>query len=81
MSRLTDEELTEALAYAQGLQSLRFTAIVAELRERRAADLSDEDREALEWLQYIGEVTHCDRGHDVKQRALAVLNRLLGGGE
>jgi len=40
MSRLTDSELDEALQYAHGLHSLRFTAIVAELKERRSCDLA-----------------------------------------
>jgi hypothetical protein len=38
MSRLSDDELDEALAVAQSLNSLRLTAAVAELRERRALD-------------------------------------------
>lgn len=36
MSRLTDEELTEAFAYAHG--SLRLTAALSELKERRRMD-------------------------------------------
>src|SRR5690606_33612604 len=38
MSRLSDDELDEALAVAQSLNSLRLTAAIAELKERRAQD-------------------------------------------
>jgi hypothetical protein len=44
-NRLTDAELDEAMAYAHG--SLRLTAALAELKERRALDMTDRDCELL----------------------------------
>ena len=73
--RLTDEELTEALEVAQGMRSLRLTAAIAELRERRMADLSAEDKEALRKAREIV----MGSGRDVDRRIRTVLDRLLLG--
>lgn len=58
---------------------------LAELRDRRAADLTDEAREALRWLRTMARTIQRDRvraGSDVypnPARALAVLDKLIGG--
>ena len=43
--RLTDEELIEAFDYAHG--SLRLTAALSELKERRSQALTDDDRQLV----------------------------------
>ncbi len=79
--RLTDEELVEAFDYAHG--SLRLTAALSELRERRAADLTADEREVLEWLRLhlAAAVEHPEaQAIDIKLAALATLDRLIAGG-
>ena len=55
---------------------------VTEIRERRASDLTDEDREALRWLRdRIGvraQFPMFNLQSDESRRALAALDRLLG---
>ena len=84
--RLTDDEIDEALQIAKSLSSLRLTAAVAELKERRAADLTSEDVEVLRWLYTQAHAIGYDRAKRGREdlhtrRALAVLDRLLNGGE
>lgn len=81
MGKLTDEEL-------DGLQEdvnnenpdqpirRRVARLIAELRARRAADLTDEEREALASLRSTIEITGAYGSK--ANRALAVLDRLLG---
>lgn len=71
--RLTDEEIDEALQIAKSLNSLRLTAAVAELKERRAADLTAGDVEALK--DAAGHLR--SRGGEVKARAARVINRII----
>jgi hypothetical protein len=60
--RLTDTELDEAFDYAHG--SLRLTAALSELRERRAADLQVDDYEAVNllWLLRVARTLRLDTG-------------------
>jgi hypothetical protein len=89
--RLTDEELNELESLTRGRlgRSRRDVSLLTddaarmltELRERRAADLTDEDLKALRELRglIIG-----NNPSDVTPRmrvALAVLDRLLHGGK
>lgn len=76
MSRLTDQELDEAFDYAHG--SLRLTAALSELRERRAADLTAQDVEALHYFIGGSGVTHVDGKETPYGAALRVLRRFLG---
>lgn len=76
MSRLTDAELDEVLAYAQMIHGLRLTAAVAELKERRAADLTNEQRGALWFAREI--VWTCGIPSYETNAALAALDKLLG---
>jgi hypothetical protein len=88
--RLTDEEI-EYIRRAfpthlgEPKHSVLIQRLVAELREHRAAALTDEEREALEWLRdvfagviYGVTLPEWRTKHD---RALAVLDRLLAGGK
>jgi 23S rRNA G2069 N7-methylase RlmK/C1962 C5-methylase RlmI len=83
MSRLTDEELDEAMHVVQSLHSLRLTAALVELRERRAADLKAEDVEALRALR--SDVDEYGLAIDEYRRhratVLAILDRLTNGGK
>jgi hypothetical protein len=74
--RLTDEELTEAFEYAHG--SLRLTAALSELRERRKRDLTTEEREALKFAHDF--IVEEGGNHGRWERAAAVLSKLLGQG-
>lgn len=81
--RLTDAELDEALQVARDLSSLRLTAAIAELRDRRARDLTDDDREALRTVRdHWGppERESLPEIMEERQRVFAVLDKLLGGG-
>jgi hypothetical protein len=51
-------------------------AMIAELKERRALDLTAEDREALGYARDV--LDNDQNGHDVS-RALAILSRLVKG--
>ena len=55
MTRLTDEELADLLGCANdkhvGLNRHEVLRAVIELRDRRAQDLTAEEREALRWAQ------------------------------
>jgi hypothetical protein len=89
MSRLTDEELARTIAVAKK-ESWPVVIALTELRERRAADLTAEDREALEFAAGRLElarrtprtVAERELNADI-DRALSVLSKLLaaGGGE
>ena len=82
MTRLSDEELTEAFAYAHG--SLRLTAALSELKERRAADLSAEDRSALNFALSVVKANTFDDSIQAyrvsSSAAISVLSKLLDGG-
>lgn len=83
MSRLTDDEITEALAVAQSLNSLRLTAAVAELKERRAQDLSDEERDDMRYaIVAVRNASNCETSHGRARLlgALAALSKLLARG-
>ena len=78
---LTDDELTHLVACTEADQMLdcvlvnpyTLSELLAELRGRRAADLSDEEREALRELRLH---TYSTEGFDAGH-ALAILSRLL----
>lgn len=64
----------------------RVPELVAELRERRAADLTAEEREALAWLvrhwgRHLGPMVMNDPAYKQKRAALAALDKLIGGGK
>jgi hypothetical protein len=73
--RLTNQELFEALEIAQGMRSMKLMAAIAELRERRSADLTDEERDALEWVRLV--VRRINTGMLGHVRAIDTLDRLL----
>lgn len=75
MARLSDDELDEALAVAQSMNSLRLTAAIAELKERRAEDLTDDEVEVLRYLRAGGG----REWREMHPRTLAVLDKLLAG--
>lgn len=59
-----------------------LAALLTELRERRALDLSDEEREALRWLRGWPQwdmKAFTDR-HPMARRTIEVLDRLLSQG-
>lgn len=86
MTQLTDDDMLELENFAGAFLPSRgmvlFRAVMHELRERRAADLSDEDISALRMVFVM-----LREDDDVKLRygwqqrygnAVAVLSRLLG---
>lgn len=73
--RLTDAELTEALEVAQGLHSLKLTAAVAELIDRRRADLTEFER-----VQLLALRVRLQSDPEILPVTLALLDKLLGGG-
>jgi hypothetical protein len=77
--RVSDDWLA---AFVEGTAPSESTIVCAveELRARRAADLTDGDRESLTWL--LGQV-EAWIPHEYERRAdaLAALARVLGGGE
>ena len=82
MARLTDEELTalseraHANRAAFGLTCSRIDDAVAEIRERRASDLTEEEREALrEFRESFGGSNY----PATWKAAIAALGRILGG--
>ena len=88
-SRLSDEHLTAIYNLDHSKHRDRSIAsieevrsLLAEIRERRAADLTDVDCAAL---KYFVADTRALRGHipagGYTEHALAVLDRLLNGGE
>lgn len=87
--RLTDEEFGELSSIANAFLPSRGLSLWCkllmdriddekELRERRARDLSDEEREALDDLR--DHVSHIHAWSPMHGRALAVLDKLLGEG-
>lgn len=89
MSKLTDDEMLELDNIAEAFLPSRgwdlFGDAMAELKERRAADLNAEDREALAWLRRMLAGAHYSSYNDeiAKQHgcALVALDRLLNGGK
>ncbi len=89
MSRLTDEELDKLAAECaddgngftwaagRGFAYSELRPLVTELRERRHADLTAQDLEALRWMR--AQAQRADAGAPTvnTQRALAVLDKLL----
>lgn len=76
-SRLTEAELDEALRVAQSLHSLRLTAAIIELRERRAADLLGENAEYRDQLALVQRAL--DETRRERDRAEAELALVRGG--
>jgi len=58
MTRLSDEELNEAMDIANSLHSLRLVAALSELRALRAAALTAEEVEALRPLPSVLEAVY-----------------------
>lgn len=85
MTRLTDEEIADLLGdneLRQGdayMTAHEARSLLTELRERRAADLTDEDREALEWVRHQCKLA--EHGHPTRKTklALSVLSKLTAG--
>jgi DNA-directed RNA polymerase subunit F len=79
VKRLTDEELVDLDRWAaddlRGDEQQEVWSAVDELRERRAADLTAEEREALSYARDLVD----NDANEEDRRALSVLNRLLGG--
>lgn len=78
--RLSDEDLANFIHWNEVYDKENVSAstlIAKELRERRAADLTAEDREAL--AEVLREVQPSDVGMPglVSERACAVLSRLV----
>jgi ABC-type lipopolysaccharide export system ATPase subunit len=89
--RLTDCEL-ETLRTSSGddCDMTLVECAVVELRERRARDLSSEERRALELAcDVLSDSDHMewtdphsnDNPYDIKQRGCTALSKLLGDGE
>ena len=78
---ISDEALSAALRH-HSAEDIDVRRMAEELTVRRAADLNDDDKEALEYLRFFADELHkqdgLERAHyAVADRALAVLNRLL----
>lgn len=54
-------------------------SMLSELKRRRAADLDEEERDALRWPLRLAEYMHCEDGRDVQITAVETLRRLIGG--
>jgi hypothetical protein len=86
--RLSDEELAKLLSNARQnggqvkrwLDLNRSVSLLTEIQERRAADLTAEEVEALEWVAQLADRTHCERGRAVQNRALSALSKILKDG-
>lgn len=83
--RLSDEELARIngtrwtdvnRVVTPGMQ----VAMAVELRQRRAADLTDEEREACSSLVYIWERRQPEHMTDREQIVLAAIRKLLAAG-
>lgn len=80
MSDIRDLDDDELDRLATGFPPIAIaTRAAGEIRRRRAADLTDDDREALRWarIHTINSMRPNDSG---ALRALEVLDRLIGGG-
>ncbi len=81
--RLTDEELAEIgrtrfqTHMGDPPASVLVRRMMAELRERRAADLTPDEVEALRWAR-VCVAQDMQFPMDRHQRALAILDRLTG---
>jgi hypothetical protein len=82
VTRLTDEQLSGLMGYAFARADLSLgdgiMLAVNEIRERRAADLTDEEREGLALILrvMIGMSKQCSS--DTLSKGIAALCRLLG---
>jgi hypothetical protein len=78
-NRLTDAELDEAFSYACG--SLRLTAALVELKERRAAAPTQDELDVLrvvrDDVQEFGLAD--DNARRLWAKAVAVLDRIIAG--
>jgi hypothetical protein len=78
---LGDNELRVGDAYMTAHEAV---ALLTELKERRAADLSSEEREALRWLRNVTLDAACGDAscpdHDFSYRALSTLSKILKDG-
>ncbi len=84
--RLTDEDIAELTAIAEeGENIIPYFAspMLSELRERRAADLTSEDREALRCLaEILSHVTWIEGAEWIQVLASrTALSKLLDGGK
>jgi hypothetical protein len=90
MGRLSDSTMGDILGCVEADSFDRATVagwmlreMVQELRERRALDLTAEEREALEWLlrwdALDGHAPRSETGSAMHKRALAVLSKLTRG--
>ena len=82
--RLTDSEL-DAMSrrfpthLGEPPGSVKIQEMITELRERRASDLTEEEREALRWVaQWMRDCTS-DEDHKAWAISLAALDKILGG--
>lgn len=87
--RLTDEEIDQLFLIADthtgGITMSRDRArkMLQELKQRRAADLADEEREALVWLRGEASFTRFEQSamgasSERTDLAIAALDKLLG---
>jgi hypothetical protein len=75
-----NEGVWDTMPYVSPVRVATMAAMVTELKERRAADLSSEDREALEYARDVlnGKRYRETKDHwDAKGLALSVLDKLL----
>jgi hypothetical protein len=87
---ITDENLASALRH-HGAEDIDIARMADELTQRRAADLTSKEREALEWARVVLDapdfMVHQQHDPAVREhiakvrRALAALDKLLGDGE
>ena len=81
MTRMTDEEL-DVLSrcfpthMGEPTAAVLVQRCISELKERRALDLTSEEREALEWAR-VCVVQDMQYPLERHQRALAILSRLV----
>ncbi len=91
MSRLTDQELeklerlnreriNDTMVSSSYTSAWEVLQLATEMRERRQADLTAQDLEALRWMR--AQAQRADAGAPTvnTQRALAVLDKLLARG-
>lgn len=84
--RLTDDDLLEmaeiVIAFTPSRGVSLLNRALAELRERRAADLNQEQVELLRWaVEMAASAPLNSIGQARQQRAVAVVNALLSGGK
>jgi dTDP-4-dehydrorhamnose reductase len=87
--RLTDDELASERKHLTQFRAQTMTPVsvknyasaLTEIQERRAVDLTDEERSLLGFARDLM-FQRASRGyHELSERALSVLDRLLHGGK